>query len=107
MGDGRGCVKMQTGMSLYKAVTDACLDWGATVQRAFAFPPGRPSPRGFFGCDLVVLLPRRYCLRLLLLYACPPLCVGALWPLLVRVWREVQCSFLFLGFMACGVAGCA
>ena len=25
--------------------------------------------------------PRRACLRLILLFTCPPLCVGALWPM--------------------------
>jgi len=41
----------------------------------------------------VLPLPRRDFLRLF--RTCPPLCVGALWPMPTWVWRDVQSAFTF------------
>ena len=58
--------------------------------RAFACLFVRPSTRGCSACTSVLHLPRRCSLRLLLFYTCPPLCTGALKPMIAWVWRDVR-----------------
>ena len=45
------------------------------------------------------ILPRRACLRLVLLCTCPPLCAGVLWPMPAWVWRDVRSGFFFFFFL--------
>ena len=56
----------------------------------FAYLPSPPSVRGCSAYALGVILPRCTCLRLILFWTCPPLCVGALWPIPAWVLRDVQ-----------------
>ena len=44
------------------------------------------------------ILPQSACLRLILFCTCPPLCVGALWPMPAWAWRDVR-SFFFHFFL--------
>ena len=44
---------------------------------------------------LGLIFPRSACLRLILFFMCPPLCVGALWPMPAWVWRDVRSVFCF------------
>ena len=57
--------------------------------------PGPPSMRGCSAYGPGMILPRSACLRLILFCTCTPLCVGALWPMPARVWRDVRSVLWF------------
>ena len=46
------------------------------------------------GCDFA----QSACLCLILFCMCPPLCVGALWPMPAWVWRDVRSGFFFFAW---------
>ena len=52
----------------------------------FACLPGPPSMLGCSAYGPGPMLPRRACLRLILLCTCPPLFAGVLWPMPAWVW---------------------
>ena len=75
----------------------------------FTFLPGPASAHGCSAYGQVLFLPRRPCLRLILLRTCPPLCVGALWPMPAWIWHDVRSvpfSFLSFYFYVCMCTHC-